>query len=96
MFPTGRESPPRFFQAINMLRTLTKIRDSFRFGRRVTVAATRPFADANAPTAELVCSPVPQERAPELPAISARMLRCNGQRKYALRYEQEFYAALRR
>lgn len=80
-----------------MLRTLTKIRDSFRFGRCATVvAATRPFADANAPTAELERAPVPQERAPELPAISARMLRCNGQRKYALRYEQEFYAALRR
>lgn len=76
---------------------LTKLRNSLRLRRNVVdVPATRPFPKDDAPTAEIVCSPVPQERAPELPAISAQMLRCNGQRKRALRYEPEFYAALRR
>lgn len=76
---------------------LTRIRNSLKFRRNVVaVPATRPFPKDDAPTAELACATVPQERAPELPAISAQMLRCNGQRKYALRYEQEFYAALRR
>lgn len=75
---------------------LTRLRNSLKFRRNVApVAATRPFPKDDAPTAELVSAPA-IERAPELPAISARMLRCNGQRKRALRYEPEFYAALRR
>lgn len=74
---------------------LTRIRNSLKFRRNV-VPATRSFPKDDAPTAELACAPAPQGRAPELPAISAQMLRCNGQRKRALRYEPEFYAALRR
>ena len=70
--------------------SLNKLRNSFRF-RRNTVAATRPFADANAPTREL-------ERAPALPPISQQMIRVErgSQRLHALRYELEFYAALKR
>lgn len=65
---------------------LTQIRNSFRLRRKPIVATTRPFPKDYAPTREL-------ERAPELPAISARMVRCEGQRKRALRYE-DYYAAL--
>lgn len=63
--------------------TFTKIRDSLRL--RKSVPATRPSVDPNAPTTELV-------RAPELPPVASRMVKCAGQRKYALRYEGEFYA----
>jgi hypothetical protein len=66
---------------------LTKIRNSLRFRRGIPVRETQPFPADNAPTKDI-------QRAPELPAIASRMIRCSGQRKYALRYEGDYYSRL--
>lgn len=64
-----------------------KIKNSLKLFRKTQVQATRPFASADAPTVEL-------ERV-EFPAIKGRMVRCEGSRKRALFYEQDYYSAFR-
>lgn len=55
--------------------------------RKPQAQATRPFASADGPTAEL-------ERV-TFPEIKNRMIRCEGARKHSLFYESDFYSTFR-
>mgnify|MGYP001160574239 CR=1 FL=1 len=64
-----------------------RIKNSLKLFRKAPVQSTRAFASADAPTVEL-------ERV-EFPAIKGRMVKCEGSRKRALFYEQDYYSAFR-